>query len=136
MRQGFHSFPGTAAHTLRLPRTGRQRNPLGPAELRRWFGLSQEAFAEVLGISRSTVARWEASGTVPDTSTAEGRWLAVLVQIKTLAERLWRTPNRARAWLHSPLPVLRGERPLDVLKREGPMRVRDLLLDEIEGVYS
>src|SRR5262249_22848102 len=42
--------------------------------LRRWFGLSQEEFARVLGVGRATVVRWEAAAGGPLAHTAEGRF--------------------------------------------------------------
>lgn len=104
--------------------------------MRKWYALSQFEWARVLGVSRATVARWAAERSGPDRSSAEGRLFALLEDIRVLAERLRRDPARFRAWLRAPSPALRGRPPLDVLLRQGPAPIRDLLLDELQGTYA
>lgn len=104
--------------------------------LRNWYGLSQFEWAQVLGVSRSTVARWAAERSGPDPGSAEGRLFALLEDIRMLAEKLRRDPARFRVWLRAPSPALRGRPPADVLLRRGPVSIRDLLLDEFEGTYA
>lgn len=105
--------------------------------IRRWFRLSQEAFAKVLGVSRSTVARWEAEGTGPDLESAEGRWLIVLAEIMRLGKHLWSNdPKKAQRWLYTSIPFFHGKRPIEVLKSEGPLRVLYVLRAEHEGGYT
>lgn len=105
--------------------------------IRRWFRLPQEAFARVLGVSRSTVARWEADGSGPEPDSAEGRWLGVLAEIKRLGEHLWRNdPKEAQRWLYTSIPFFHGKRPIDILKSEGPLRVLFVLRAEQEGGYT
>ncbi len=120
-------------------RPGVRRLPKQVGGLREWFGLSQEAFGKALGVSRSTVVRWERMGTRPEPDSAEGGWFAVLAEIKQLAERLWRDdPDAARRWFRSRLiPIFRGRRPIDVLTSpKGLLHVYHVLLAETEGGYS
>ncbi len=124
-----------ASLPLTLPKVTRPAKQV--TVLRQWFKLSQEAFADVLGISRRTVARWELQNTGPDLKSAEGRWLAVLAEIKRLAEALWRDdPKRARSWLYSRLPIFHGKRPIDVLRSKGPLPVLAVLQAEEGEGYS
>ncbi len=120
-------------------RIGARRLPRQVRDLREWFGLSQEAFGKALGVSRSTVVRWERDGTRPHPDSAEGGWFAVLAEIKQLAERLWRDdPKSARRWfLSRSIPTFRGHRPIDILTSpKGLLHVYHVLLAETEGGYS
>jgi uncharacterized protein (DUF2384 family) len=120
-----------ARPSLRLPRQ--------VGSLRAWFGLSQEAFGEALGVSRSTVVRWEREGTRPDPRSAEGGWFAVLAEVKRLAWLLWPDdPSATRHWFRSrSIPVFRGRRPIDVVTSpKGLLHVYRVLLAETEGGYS
>lgn len=99
--------------------------------LRGWFGLSQAAFARAVGVSRSTVARWEASSSGPDPNTAEGRILAVMDEIRRRATRIWGRDD-GRKWLHDHVVSLRG-RPIDVLIAHGPLPLYQALMELWEG---
>jgi DNA-binding transcriptional regulator YiaG len=52
--------------------------------IRQWFGLSQGAFAQALGVSRATVAQWEAADTGPHANSAEGRLLVAMMEARDL----------------------------------------------------
>ena len=45
-------------------------NEMETREIREKFGLSQERFAKLLGVTTRTVQNWEAGGTVPQTKQA------------------------------------------------------------------
>src|SRR5438093_12584731 len=125
------------AVALRLPSAAERRAArTGSESLRKWYGFSQFQWARVLGVSRSTVARWAAERSGPDAGCAEGRLFALLEDVRALAGQLRRDPARFRAWLRAPSPVLHGRPPADVLLRQGPAPIRDLLLDELEGSYA
>ncbi len=120
-------------------RPSRRRLPKHVRVLRDWLGLPQEAFGKALGVSRSTVVRWERDETRPDPDSAEGGWFAVLTQTKQYAQRLWPDdPHAARRWFRSRrIPAFRGRRPIDVLQSpKGLLHVYHVLLAETEGGYS
>ena len=140
MVQRFRMMQGVGSAVV-VPgvRPGVRRLPKQVGGLREWFGFSQEAFGRALGVSRSTVVRWERDGTRPDPESAEGGWFAVLAEVKQLAERLWRDdPNAPRRWFRSRMiPAFRSRRPIDVLKSpKGLLHVYHVLLAETEGGYS
>lgn len=140
MAQRFRMMQGIGAAAL-IPgvRPGARRLPKQVGGLREWFGLSQESFGKALGVSRSTVVRWERDGTRPDPESAEGGWFVVLAQIRQFAERLWPdNQDAARRWFRSrAIPAFRGRRPIDVLQSpKGVLHVYHVLLAETEGGYS
>src|SRR5579864_135815 len=89
-------------------------------DLREWYGLSQPAFARVIGVSERAVIRWE-QGQVTPMLLAQ-RSLDLLEDlrgrlIKRFGER------RAKEWLTQPNRALRGNPPFEVLVASGPMPV-------------
>ncbi len=139
MVQRFRMQGAGSAVAIPGVRPGVRHLPRQVAGLREWFGLSQEAFGKALGVSRSTVVRWERDGMRPEPDSAEGGWFAVLVEIRQLAERLWRDDSgAARRWFRSrSIPVFRQRRPIDVLTSpKGLLNVYHVLLAETEGGYS
>ena len=102
--------------------------------VRRWFGLTQGAFARALGVSRATVARWEAQHTGPEPNSAEGRLLTALVEARDLAVKMF-GPSQGRGWFRSSIPVFHGKHPVEVLTERGPIPVRDELRIAWEGGY-
>ncbi len=119
---------------LTKPTKGRRPTVLRVRPVRQWFGLSQEAFAQALGVSRATVARWEAANSGPNANTAEGRLLVAMMEARDLAARQF-GPQNARRWLDGRAPTFGGDTPRSVLIKRGPLPVRDLLLAGWEGAY-
>ena len=64
--------------------------------IRRWFGLTQGAFAGELGVSRATVARWEAQHSGPEPNSAEGRCSPLLWRSATSPSRCSVPPRAER----------------------------------------
>jgi DNA-binding transcriptional regulator YiaG len=95
------------------------------AALRTRLGLSQEAVAQVLGVSSRTVARWE-EGTATPSPLALAR-PRLLTEIREKAGRLFKS-KEAEASLRTPNPVVRGRSPLEHLRMPGGLEeIRDLL---------
>ena len=103
--------------------------------IRLWFGLTQEDYARVLGVSQATVIRWEDANGGPTTTSAAGRVLSILAETQRLADRTFHRPEHARQWLRVRVPALHGT-PIDTLLTRGPLPVRDVLLEGLEGVMS
>lgn len=103
--------------------------------LRRWLGLNQHDFAQAIRVNRSTIARWERGKTGPAPTTAQGLVVAAVKDVKNLAVRIW-GEEEARRWLRHSLGALQNRTPIEVLVSEGPLRIRDLLLDELDGGYA
>jgi DNA-binding XRE family transcriptional regulator len=123
---------GITTHTRARAVLARDRVPrLRSRSLRVWFGLSQGAFARAVGVSRSTVARWEAHDSGPATNTAEGRILTLMDEIRHRATRIWGR-DEGRKWLHDHVVALRA-RPIDVLVARGPTPVYQVLMELWEG---
>lgn len=101
--------------------------------VRRWFRLSQEAFAKALGVGRATVARWEAADAGPNANTAEGRLLTAMIESRDLALKMF-GPRQATAWFDDVAPSF-NETPRATLVKRGPIPVRDLLMEGWEGSY-
>lgn len=100
--------------------------------IRQWFGLTQEDFAHVLGVSRATVIRWEEANGGPVVTGAAGRVLSILVETQRLAGRVFHRPEHAQQWLRAQIPALHGT-PIDTMMTRGPLPVRDVLLADVEG---
>ena len=102
-------------------------------ELRQWFGLSQEEFARVLGVGRATVVRWEAAAGGPLAHTAEGRLMLALIEIKSLATKVF--GRQAKAWFHDRAPTSGGETAYEKLIKRGPIPVLTVLRANWDGGY-
>ena len=104
--------------------------------LQRWLGLSQGELADAIGVSRQTVNRWKMTGGGPAAGSAEAGWLAVLAEIKAVASRTWESPHAFRRWMHTPLPILNMQRPIDFFRPGSLAVVVDLVRAEAGGGYS
>lgn len=85
-------------------------------QVRSRLALSQEALAQVLGVSARTIVRWESETATPSRLALDR--LERLGEVLRLAEQIF--PKRAIAsWLRTPNPTLRGRTPADVLVSRG-----------------
>ncbi len=102
--------------------------------IRQWFGLTQEDFAKILGVSRATVIRWEEANGGPRPQSSAGRLLAILVETRRLAGKAFIHREQVQHWLHTDIPALDGK-PIEVMVTRGPLPVRDVLRSDVEGTY-
>jgi DNA-binding transcriptional regulator YiaG len=147
MRESMRFNAKAAASSVRLPEPGEtvaikwprlpkeRAKAVPPEQLRRWFGLSVEEFAQTLGTDSGTVRRWTRQHKAPSIDTAPGRLFAVLQETRAFALQLFGSKH-ARAWFRDPSPAFGGRPALQVLPGRGPVPVRDLLLATLEGGYS
>ena len=84
------------------------------AELCAKSALHGEDIADFLSVPPGTVARWLRGEAAPDLTTR-----ALIGQLHFIVDRLavLFAPNGIRQWLHGAHPALRGERPLDLIRR-------------------
>jgi DNA-binding transcriptional regulator YiaG len=97
--------------------------------LRQAFGLPQERFARLAGVSPRTVARWEASGARVTPEPAAADRLDLLTRIRDIGTETFGADG-FRAFVRSRQPLLEGRRVIDVLESEG----RDQVLDVLDGI--
>lgn len=70
-------------------------------------------------------------------ATAREEGLVRMIEITTLAERVFGDRAKADAWLSRPNPGLSGQRPLDLLKDElGASVVREMLERIDHGIFA
>ncbi|MFC1540337.1 antitoxin Xre/MbcA/ParS toxin-binding domain-containing protein [Gemmatimonadota bacterium] len=77
--------------------------------------LSIVDIAEVLGISRRTIQRWNRKEHVPSRSHLER--LEKLNELRFLLESVFRDNDAALKWLWSPCPAFKGKTPISLLLR-------------------
>lgn len=90
------------------------------------FGLNYGEVAGALGVDRRTVLRYRKLATVPAVSVRER--LEKVREIRHLLDEVFASVEARTEWLYSPVPLLRGRRPIDLL-RKGE-------LDELRGVLA
>lgn len=100
--------------------------------LRHVLGLSQERFAQLVGVSVRTIARWEAGDTIP--SPLAERQLASLERLHHRLTQLLR-PGSIDEWMTRPHPRLGRLTPRQVLLAEGPEPL-ERLLDDIPSAFE
>lgn len=77
------------------------------------FELTIDEIAGAVGASRRTVSRWLERASAP--SATHRRNLERLNQLQFLLDTSFRDRAAAQAWLHRPLPALKGRTPLYAL---------------------
>jgi putative toxin-antitoxin system antitoxin component (TIGR02293 family) len=130
-----------AGSVLREPEApymiGRVRDGLPLAEfhtLRDLLGLTEERMAGLLGMSRATLHRRKAHGTL---DRAESDRLVRFARLLVRASDVLGSEKAARSWLTAPAVAFRGECPLDFADTEIGAREVEALLGRIEhGVFS
>ena len=116
---------------------GKVRDGLPLAEfhsLRELLGLTEERLAGLLGMSRATLHRRKADGTL-DRSASDR--LVRFARLFLRASEVLGGEKAARSWLAAPAIAFRGECPLDFADTEIGAREVEALLGRIEhGVFS
>lgn len=83
------------------------------------FGIEYTTMGKLAKVDRRTVLRWKERSNAP--STAARKNLQPLLQLTRLLQEVFRSEADAREWLHSSVPALRDQMPVDLL-REGKVR--------------
>jgi len=81
-------------------------------DLRTRGGLQGKDIANIVDVSTATVSRWSRG-----TGTPSLRTQTVIAELRYVVERLadFYTPDETRLWLHTPHPLLNGERAIDLI---------------------
>lgn len=83
-------------------------------EARHYLDLSYARIAEALRADESTLHRWRAGAEPSPVFLAR---LEALEELLAEMKRTFRAPEHARQWLHTDVPALKGERPIDLVAR-------------------
>jgi CheY-like chemotaxis protein len=109
--------------------THRTRSP-NLSQVVRLLGVSQEALGRMLNVSARTAHRW-LKGTRPRRTQEVER----LLEIVALLEQTLPSEDAIRSYLYRSNPILRGDKPIDLLIRGAFDRVAADLQAVQEGVY-
>jgi uncharacterized protein (DUF2384 family) len=96
--------------------------------------LGIDEVAAAVGASRRTVHRWQAAEAPP--SPEHRKKLEELQQLRHLLGEVFRTPDSALEWVHSPVPALGGKTPLLVLTEGHASRLVQLLAGIRTGAHT
>lgn len=92
-------------------------------KLREELDLTQEQFARILGVTVTSVSRWESNKFSPSPLAKEK-----LESLESLLEKIIELEEDSALWFHSGNQALRGQSPLEtVMTKGGIEKVRDLL---------
>lgn len=104
-------------------------------ELRRQGGMD----SEIQGVPdrfAALIKKIDAADVVPDGPHESASTVRIL-DIRTLADRIFGDENKAEAWLHRPSTALSGQKPIDLLKDElGAAVVRETLEQIDNGIFA
>lgn len=75
-------------------------------------GLQGKDIANIVDVSTATVSRWSRGTGMPSLRTQ-----TVMAELRYVVDRLadFYTPDETRLWLHTPHPMLKGERAIDLI---------------------
>lgn len=97
------------------------------------LGLDMKTMAACLAVNMKTIERWQKKQADPNEAAL--RSLEKLAAICDMANNLMKKDVREK-WFRSPNPTLRGERPIDLLKRGEFDQVKNVLGMLEWGLYS
>jgi Predicted transcriptional regulator len=101
-------------------------------DLRKFFNLSQERFAHVIGYTSRSVAGWENGAPI---SRHAVRAIQNLRSIKERLEALFEGKEIKR-WLHTPNSMFNGKTPIDMMTRGETDRILQALIRLEEGIHN
>jgi hypothetical protein len=103
-------------------------------EIQRFFDLSPEDLATVMGVHRRSIDRWLQGTTDPRGVTL--RELGRLETLRDLLLQAHKTPQASLEWLRRPNRAFGGSSPLNILLATGSADVLAYLKRADEGVYA
>jgi putative toxin-antitoxin system antitoxin component (TIGR02293 family) len=99
-------------------------------EARESFGLNYEDIASALDVTRRMLLRYRKEKNTPSAKVRDR--LEALRQISHLLDEVFGDPEDGLRWLYTPVPLLQGRRPIDLM-RKGEL---DQVLSVLAGHYS
>ena len=99
-------------------------------DARKKFGLNYVELSSALHVDRRTLLRYRKEISTPLPGVRER--MERLREISQLLDDLFDTPETRTAWLHGSVPMLRGRRPIDLM-RQGEL---DDILSVLADLYS
>jgi uncharacterized protein (DUF2384 family) len=99
-------------------------------DARETFGLNYVELASALDVDRRTLLRYRKENSAPSAKVRER--MEQLREISHLLDEVFETREAGLAWLYRSVPLLRGRRPVDLMRR-GEL---DDVLSVLAGLYS
>lgn len=99
-------------------------------EARESFGLNYEDLASALDVTRRMLLRYRKEKNTPSPKVRDR--LEALRQISYLLDEVFETREDGLTWLYTPVPLLKGRRPIDLM-RKGEL---DEVISVLAGQYS
>ena len=102
-------------------------------QLRAAGGLQGKDIANIVAVSPATVSRWSKGKASPDLKTQ-----TVIAELRYVVDRLsdFYTSEETRLWLHTPHPMLGGERAIDLINRGRTEEVLGVIEALDTGAYT
>lgn len=100
----------------------------------RSLGLNQVEIAAALGINRRTILRLLNSDNVASPRTRAK--FAQIREVDDLLNEIFITDKSKLEWLHSPVPMLRGRQPIDLIRQGNLEEVVSILSGILSGASS
>ena len=102
------------------------------SDLKKYGGLNGTDIANIIDVSPPSVSRWSKGIGVPSIQKQ-----AIIAELRWVAERLsdFYSPDEARLWLHSAHPLLKGERPIDLINQRRTSKVLEVIEQLDSGTY-
>jgi len=102
-------------------------------DLRTTGGLQGKDIANIVATSPATVSRWSSGKSTPDLKTQ-----TKIAELRYVVDRLsdFYSPDETRLWLHTPHPMLEGERAIDLINTGLTDYVLAVIESLDEGAYT
>lgn len=96
-------------------------------------GLQGKDIANIVAVSPATVSRWSSGKATPDLKTQ-----TVIAELRYVVDRLseFYTADETRLWLHTPHPMLNGERAIDLINAGRTEAVLAVIESLDAGAYA
>lgn len=96
-------------------------------------GLQGKDIANIVAVSPATVSRWSSGKATPDLKTQ-----TVIAELRYVVDRLseFYTADETRLWLHTPHPMLNGERAIDLINAGRTEAVLAVIESLDAGAYT